>query len=140
MVSGPLSSVRAGQHGHEPSRRSQYEALRRVTSETNALGTYTSTTAPGRLASVPYPNGQTSTYSYLSNLQDHRLETIHHKYPNGATLSKFDYTYDVAGNILTWRQQADTTAVVWQYGYDAADQLSAAIKRATDPQQTILQR
>ena len=36
--------------------------------------------------------------------------------------------------ILTWRQQADTTAVLWEYGYDATDQLVSAIKRATDPQ------
>ena len=36
------------------------------------------------------------------------------------------------GNILTWRQQADTTAVNWRYGYDAADQLTSAIKESTD--------
>ena len=120
----------------------QYDALGRVTNETNVLGifTYGYDGMSGRLQSVLYPNGQTSTYSYLSNVQDHRLETIHHKYPSGATLSKFDYTYDVAGNILTWRQQADTTAVLWEYGYDQADQLTAAIKKATDPQQTVLKR
>jgi YD repeat-containing protein len=44
------------------------------------------------------------------------------------------------GNILTWRQQADSEAVLWSYGYDAADQLVSAVKRATDPQQTVLQR
>ena len=71
-----------------------------------------------RLATVTYPNGQTSTYSYLDDAGDHRLQTIHHKYPNASTLSKFDYTYDAVGNILTWRQQADTTAVLWEYGYD----------------------
>jgi YD repeat-containing protein len=67
---------------------------------------------------------QTSTYSYLPVAQDLWLQTIHHKYRNGATLSKFDDTYDAVGNILTWRQQADTTAVQWSYGYDAADQLT----------------
>ena len=42
--------------------------------------------------------------------------------------------------VTAWRQQADTTAVTWAYGYDAADQLTSALKRATDAQQTILQR
>ncbi len=44
------------------------------------------------------------------------------------------------GNILTWRQQADQDAVLWRYGYDQADQLTSAIKHATDPQETILKR
>jgi hypothetical protein len=92
------------------------------------------------VASVTYPNNQTSTYAYLPPSQDHRLQTIHHTYPGGATLSKFDYTYDAVGNILTWRQQADATAVLWEYGYDNADQLTRAVKHATDPQQTVLQR
>jgi hypothetical protein len=40
-----------------------------------------------------------------------------HKYPNTSTLSKSDYSYDVVGNILTWRQQADSNpAVLWSYG------------------------
>jgi RHS repeat-associated protein len=119
-----------------------FDALGRVTTEANALGsfTYTYDGPTNRIATVAYPNGQTSAYSYLPNAQDHWLQTIHHRYPSGATLSKFDYTYNAVGNILTWRQQADTTAVLWEYGYDAADQLTAAAKRATDPQQTILKR
>jgi RHS repeat-associated protein len=44
------------------------------------------------------------------------------------------------GNILTWRQQADTTAVVWEYGYDLADQLTAAVKTSTDPTPAVLAR
>jgi len=117
-----------------------YDALGRVAREVNALGTFTYAYdgVTGRLATVTYPNGQTSSYSYFPAAQDHRLQTIHHRYPNGATLSKFDYTYDAVGNILTWRQQADTTAVVWEYGYDQADQLVRAVKKATDPQGTII--
>jgi RHS repeat-associated protein len=119
-----------------------YDTLGRVRREVNALGTfdYTFDGASGRPATVTYPNGQTSTYTYFPALQDHRLQTIHHRYPNGATLSKFDYTYDIVGNILTWRQQADSTGVIWDYGYDSADQLIRAVKHATDPQGTILQR
>lgn len=92
------------------------------------------------MATVTYPNDQTSTYSYLDEEDDRRLQTIHHKYSNTSTLSKFDYTYDAVGNILTWRQQADTTTVLWKYGYDQSHQLTAAAKHATDTPQTVLER
>ena len=119
-----------------------FDALGRVISENNALGlfSYAYDGVTNRLTTVTYPNSQTSTYSYLPNNQDHRLQTIHHKYPNGTTLSKFDYTYDSVGNILTWRQQADTTAVNWRYGYDAADQLTNAVKESTGPTPVIQKR
>jgi YD repeat-containing protein len=87
-----------------------------------------------------YPNNQTSTYNYYPAAADHRLQTIHHKYPGGATLSKFDYTYDPVGNIVTWRQQADNDAVLWTYGYDKADQLTSATKYSTDAQPVVLKR
>jgi YD repeat-containing protein len=118
-----------------------FDAIGRTTQEVNALGTFTYAyeAVTARLASVTYPNGQSSAYSYFENVGDHRLQTIHHKYPNGSTLAKFDYTYDAVGNIRTWRQQADQTAVVWTYGYDAADQLTSAVKK-NDPQATVLQR
>ena len=119
-----------------------FDALGRVTSEENMLGefTYTYDGVTKRLATVTYPNDQTSTYSYYDEDNDHRLQTIHHKYPNASTLSKFDYTYDAVGNILTWRQQSDSTAVLWEYGYDPADQLIAAVKKSTGTPSTILQR
>jgi hypothetical protein len=83
-----------------------------------------------RRTSATYPNGQTSTYSHLAASGDRRLQTVHHRTSGGATISKFDYTYDVTGNILTWQQQADSAAATqWSYGYDAADQLIEAIKR-----------
>ena len=119
------------------------DALGRVTTEANVLGTFTYTYdgTTSRLATVAYPNGQTSTYSFLPAIQDHRLQTIHHKYPGGATLSKFDYTYDVVGNVSTWQQQADSDpAVSWTYGYDSADQLTSAIKQNTAGVLTILKR
>ena len=119
-----------------------FDALGRVTSEENLLGEflYSYDGISPRLATVTYPNDQTSTYSYLDDEGDHRVLTIHHKYPSAATLGKFDYTYDAVGNILTWRQQADSTAVLWRYGYDAVNQLVSAVKHATDTPETVLQR
>ena len=120
-----------------------YDALGRVTSETNVLGTFTYgyVGATGRLQLVTYPNGQTSSYAYFDTLGDLRLQTIHHRKPDASTLSKFDYTYDAAGNILTWQQQADSNApTLWRYGYDRADQLTAAIHQTTDATPAIIKR
>jgi YD repeat-containing protein len=49
-----------------------FDALGRVETEDNALGTFTYTYhgAASRIASVVYPNGQTSTYGYLDNAGD----------------------------------------------------------------------
>jgi RHS repeat-associated protein len=118
-----------------------FDALGRITSEVNVLGTFTYGYAgvTPRLSSVTYPNGQTSAYSYYGGTDDRRLETIHHKYPGGATLSKFDYTYDAVGNIMTWLQQADSDPPVhWVYGYDVADQLISAVKGTTGQSPEVL--
>ena len=135
-----------------------YDPLGRLTSEASVLGTfaYGYVGVTGRLATVTDPNGQTSSYSYLPLAQDLRLQTIHHQRPGGPTLLKFDpstrlrvalslsngdYTYDAVGNILTWQQQADSDApTVWRFGYDAADQLTAAVRQTTDPTPVVLAR
>ena len=120
-----------------------FDALARLTSETSVLGTflYGYDGLTERIASVTYPNDQASYFSYFGGTEDRRLQTIHHIYPNGTTLSRYDYTYDARGNILTWSQQADSAAAVqWSYGYDAADQMVAAIKRTTDPSAAVLKR
>ena len=111
-----------------------YDALGRVSTEVNVLGTFTygyhGTTA--RLASVLYPNGQTSTYTYFGDAADHRLQTIHHKRPDTSTLSRHDYTYDTVGNILTWQQQADSASPeLWHLGYDSSNQLERGEKWST---------
>ena len=120
-----------------------FDALGRLTSEVNVLGTFTYTYdgLSGRCANATYPNSQSTTYSYFGNSGDRRLQRLHHKLSGGATLSKFDYTYDTVGNILSWQQQADTDAPTqWIYGHDLADQLAAAVKKTTDPTPTVLAR
>jgi YD repeat-containing protein len=120
-----------------------YDSLGRVTTQLNSLGTFTCgyDGPTSRTASVVYPNLQTTTCTYFGNLNDHRLQTIHHQRPGGVTLSKFDYTYDAAGNILTWQQQADSASpVVWAYAYDQADQLLAAVQSSTTTTPAVLKR
>ena len=104
-----------------------YDALGRLSQLEFPIGAfdYTYVGHTGRRASVTYPNDQTTTYSYLDEEHDFRLQTIHHKNPSAATLSKFDYTYDDVGNILTWRQErAGASTKIYTFTYDLADQLT----------------
>lgn len=114
----------------------QYDALGRLTTLGDPIGNfvYGYVGSTGRVSSVTYPNGQTSTYAYLPVNQDLRLQEIHHKKPGGVTLNKFNYTYDVVGNIQTWAQQTDTSpAQTYTFEYDRADQLTAATLAAATP-------
>jgi RHS repeat-associated protein len=113
-----------------------YDALDRLTTLADPIGnfTYTYVGTTGRANTVTYPNGQTTSYAYLPVNQDLRLQEIHHKKPGGATLNRFNYTYDVVGNILTWAQQTDTNpAQTYTFEYDRADQLAAATLAAAPP-------
>jgi RHS repeat-associated protein len=119
------------------------DALGRMTSAVNALGTFTYAYSgvTSRLATVSYPNGQTTTYSYQPTAQDRRLATIQHRYPGGALLSQSDYSYDVIGNISTRQSQIDgSPTALWTYGYDSADQLTHAIEHSTVSPPTTLRR
>ena len=112
-----------------------FDALDRVTSETNPTGTFSIAyvDASERVASVTYPNGQITSYAYYPNAGDNRLQTMWHKGPGGATLSKFDYTLDAAGNVTTWTQQADNaTPTVYSYTYDRSDELVRAVLTSPD--------
>jgi hypothetical protein len=94
-----------------------------------------------RLASVLYPNGQMSTYTYFGADTDHRLQTIHHQRPDTSTLSRFDYTYNPVGRILTWQQQADSAAPeVWHFRYDGGNQLVYWEKLSTGGTPAVLNR
>jgi RHS repeat-associated protein len=120
-----------------------YDPLGRVVAETNVLGSfaYAYDGSTPRLATVFYPNGQSTSYSYLPASLGRRLQTLHHKYSDGNTLSKFDYTYDAVGNILTWSQQSGSDAVVrWEYDYDGADQLLRAVQKTADASPAVLKR
>jgi RHS repeat-associated protein len=107
-----------------------FDADSRVTSETSALGAFIHTYdgATRQRLSTSYPNGQTTTFSYLNNRHDRRLERITHTH--GATpISEFSYGYDArfADRIGTWLQQSGSqAAVLYTLAYDAADQLTNA--------------
>ncbi|MBP6350904.1 MAG: LysM peptidoglycan-binding domain-containing protein, partial [Candidatus Obscuribacter sp.] len=109
-----------------------YDAMSRVTSEDNALGTFnyayvddTSGSSKGtsRLASITYPNSQVTKFDWYPNQQDQRLQQISNLAPSGATISQFNYRYDPAGQIKQWQQLQGNTSLNYGLGYDQAGQL-----------------
>ncbi len=117
-----------------------YDVLGRVQTATNPLGSFIYnyvSAVSSRLQSVIYPNGQATGYGYYgigtpgSNPNDGnddlRLQTIQNVLPGNTPLSSFGYAYDHAGRITTWVRQTDSNpALTAVFGYDAADQLTAA--------------
>jgi RHS repeat-associated protein len=112
-----------------------YDPLGRVATVTNPLGSFVNTyvASSPRLQSTGYPNGQSSVYTYLTNTGDKRLQTLQNKTSAGANISKFDYTYDAEGEIMSWNRQFGTAnAIRWANNTssmaDLADQLTTVIE------------
>lgn len=109
--------------------RMNYDAAGRVSSETNALGTFTyAYDGPtGRMLTNTFPNGMTAERGYGNNLEDFESNRITHKV-GGTPISEFLYGRDhLADRITTWSQQAGATPPsLHTFGYDAADQLLSA--------------
>lgn len=126
---------------------SHFDALGRVDSQTNALGTfgYAFVRHTSRLGSITAPYGQ-SLFTYYEQATDalnpgnQKLKQIQHKDPSATLLSQFDYTYDAAGQILTWTQQAGAAAATrLELEYDLAGQLAGA-RRVNAATSALLQR
>jgi len=120
-----------------------YDALGRITGETNPLGSFTFAYdgVTNRLASASYPNGQTMAFAYYDNAGDRRLQEIHNKLSGGATLSKFGYSYDPLWNITAWTQQTDASpGKVYEFNYDSTSQLLSGILKTQGPSPSVLKR
>ncbi len=114
-----------------------YDALGRVQSTTNPLGTFTYSfvNATGRIDHVDLPGGQKTQYAYFDNLGDDRLQQIKNLNPAGGIILQFDYLYNAVGEITSWTlQQGDiATASRYDFGYDGVDQLrSAKLTKTSD--------
>jgi RHS repeat-associated protein len=120
-----------------------FDALDRVNSETNVLGTFTYGYEgfSRRLTSVAYPNGQSTALGYLGNALDRRLADVHNKRPGGATLSRFQYTYAADGALATWRQQVDSIAATqFDLVRDGENRLLQATLKTVDATPMTLKR
>jgi RHS repeat-associated protein len=121
-----------------------FDSLGRTSSEMNNLGafTYAYDSVTNRLIKVTYPNGESSAYTYLPNIQDRRLQEIKSLTSRKKLISQFDYTYDVEGQILSWTQDNPSLSRPQRYdfGYDYADQLLTAPLRDTSRKNTLIKQ
>ena len=106
----------------------EYDSLDRLMSTRNALGRFDRVydDVTPRLQTMNYPSGQTTNYTYFGNNEDRRLQTLENVARGGATLSKFDYTYDAEGQIMNWSSLLGTTTSGRWFEYDDARQLLGA--------------
>jgi RHS repeat-associated protein len=107
------------------------DTLGRINQLVNNLGTFTSTYAAGNLTGLPdsvsLPGGFGSQFTRFpanAGADALRLKTIHHQ-QGATTVQKHDYTYDLAGNLVSWtRTPGAGSATAWALRHDPADQLS----------------
>jgi len=112
-----------------------YDSLGRVSWTENALGHFDHTYAgvtPRLTQTVAQAIGQTTNYVYFGNDHDRRLQTLENLAVGGANLSKFDYTYDAEGQIMSWNRQLGTATSGRWFQYDDARQLLFS-RNASDP-------
>jgi RHS repeat-associated protein len=114
--------------------RRTWDPAERLIQLTNALGTFSySWDGPSRrLATVSFPNGQNSSFTYFTNLKDRLLQQITHLKPDASLLSRFTYDYNAAREITQWTQErSGASPIQWTFGYDAVDQLTNAVAMQT---------
>jgi RHS repeat-associated protein len=108
-----------------------YDNYGRPQTVTNPLGTFTynyPNVVSTLLASITTTSGPNTSLSYLDAAHDQRLGEIRHQNSASQTISKFDYEYDVLGQITKWTQQAGTAgAQAYDFAYDPVSQLKSAI-------------
>lgn len=122
-------------NGATNSDTSSYDAMSRITGETNTLGSFTysyfddvpgSSKGTNRLSQIGYPNSQKTNFSWYPNVGDQRLQRISNVTSTGALLSEFNYSYDPAGQITQWPQIQNNASQFYNLGYDRAGQLTKA--------------
>lgn len=108
-----------------------FDDLGRVTQIANTLGSFSNTylRATELITTNFCPNGKQTVFNYISVTNDQRLAEIWNQNNDGNTLSKFDYTYDPTGQIMTWTQQSDVATNVLAMQYDPVNQLLAVAVR-----------
>lgn len=109
-----------------------YDALDRLHTTTNVLGQFTRQYdgSTNRLTDVFYaiPSNQKTHYTYFGNDHDRRLQFISNSTGPGnlPNLSRFDYTYDAEGEVLSWSKTFGAgTSGLW-FGYDPSKRLISA--------------
>jgi RHS repeat-associated protein len=117
-----------GQGVNETTESFSYDAIGRIVTSDNALGHFERRyeKLSSRLETLLYPNGLRTIYSYYSNNHDRSLQTQQNLGPGGVNLSKFDFTYDAEGQVITLGKLLGTSLSQFWFDYDEAQQLVSA--------------
>ena len=106
-----------------------YDNYGRPQTATNPLGTFTynyPSAVSTLLSSITGTSGPNISFAYLDTAHDQRLGEIWNKESGSQTISKFDYEYDVLGQITKWTQQVGANpAQAYDFGYDPVSQLKS---------------
>ena len=99
------------------------DPLGRVQWMSNALGyfSYQYDGATSRVQEIDAPNGSRSLFAYNDadpNQADITLQQIQNRRPDGATLSQFNYQYDVMHRITGWTRQLGAPSDRYGFNYD----------------------
>jgi RHS repeat-associated protein len=121
------------------------DSIGRLLSVSNALGTFSYSYDGTSLRLLTMTNDQngfgTAMQYQTGSTTDHRFTEVSNSISGGSTLSKFDYTYDSVGNILTWKQQIDAnTPNLWTFAYDDVDQLRSGVLKDTSTNSILSQK
>jgi len=114
------------------------DSLGRLTQTVNELGTFTAGYTAGNISpnmnTWSRPNGLSSQFDwYAANAGANALglQQIHHSQA-GSTVSKFGYTFDLAGRIQTWTRQLDPAVANqkdWGLAYSRAGELTGVVEK-----------
>ena len=108
-----------------------YDILGRVDQMTDALGTSTLTYdgATNRVLTNQLPDGFSSIFTYTPQAEDYRLKSITHQHSSTGIISSFEHEFSATGRITALNRQLRSGASQqrYEYGYDAADQLTSAV-------------
>ena len=105
--------------------RYTYDALDRLTTVTDREGKETVYTydKDGNLTNVKRPNGTKAALTYDGAGQ---VLSVKNDGPNGKTISRYAYTYDPGGNILSEQITQDGKTTTWEYTYNSRGELAEA--------------
>jgi RHS repeat-associated protein len=115
-----------------------FDSIGRITSEKNALDTFTFGYLGGSFlpAKVQSALGPSTTYSYFPNMKDDRLKSITNLFHSGSPLSALSYSYDAEGDALsTVITRQGGTSEIRNMRHDTAGQLLSTIITGTNANQ-----
>jgi RHS repeat-associated protein len=128
-----LMRVRGRQVGTDVPDEAQRDALGRLTTISNALGSFAATYigGTGRLQAMTYPNGMSLGMEYQGVMRDSRMQAIRYRAAGGAEITAHTYATDVAGQITSWGiSHGGQSAAQWQFDYDHVSQVVGALRSA----------